>query len=54
MSLALGALVRQMQEDLLSLSRTLTDTQALLRDINKRIEELENRPKPGRPRKEPD
>lgn len=49
MSIALGQSVKQLERDLLELSRTLTDTQALIREMEQRIAALENKPKPGRP-----
>jgi septal ring factor EnvC (AmiA/AmiB activator) len=53
-SIALVQTVKQLERDVLELSRALTDSQQLIHELEQRIAVLENRPKPGRPRKEAD
>jgi septal ring factor EnvC (AmiA/AmiB activator) len=47
MSIALAQTVRQLEKDVLDLSRTLTDTQALIKELSARIERMEQARKPG-------
>lgn len=52
MSIAQAARIAQMERDLLELARTLTDTKALIREIEQRLQNIEARPRLGRPPKE--
>jgi septal ring factor EnvC (AmiA/AmiB activator) len=47
MSIALHQQVKQLERDLLEVSRALTDTQSLVKDLAQRLAAIENRPKPG-------
>jgi hypothetical protein len=50
-SIALGQHIAQLQREVLDLTRVLTDTLALIKQLEQRIAALETRPT-GRPRKE--
>lgn len=52
MSIAQGARMAELERQLLDVSRSLTDALALIKELQKRIETLEARPRPGRPPKE--
>lgn len=47
MSIALGNTVKQLERDVLDLSRALTDSQALIKELAARIERLEQARRPG-------
>lgn len=47
MSIALHQQVKQLERDVLELSRTLTDSKQLIQQLEQRIAALENKPKPG-------
>lgn len=47
MSIALTQQVKTLERDLLDLSRLLTDTQALIKQLDQRLTAIEQRSKPG-------
>lgn len=47
MSIALHQQVKTLERDLLDLSRLLTDTQALIKQLDQRLAAIEQRSKPG-------
>jgi hypothetical protein len=52
MSIAMAQKLRELEQHILDISRTLTDTKALIRDLEQRLQNIEARPKLGRPPKE--
>ena len=52
MSIAQGAKLAELEKHMLALSRDLTDALAKLKEVQQRLEAIEQRPKPGRPPKE--
>ena len=49
MSIALTQQVKSLERNLLDLSRSLTDSQALIKELAARLDKLEAQRKPGRP-----
>ncbi len=47
MSIALQQQVKRMEQDLLELSRALTDSKQLIQELERRVSTIENRSKPG-------
>ena len=47
MSIALHQQVKQLERDVLEMSRAITDTQALIKDIAQRLDRMEQARKPG-------
>ena len=47
MSIALQHAVRQLEKDVLEMSRAITDTQSLIKDIAQRLDRMEQARKPG-------
>ncbi len=47
MSIALHQQVKRMEADLLELSRALTDSQTLIKQLEQRLSAIEQRSKPG-------
>lgn len=52
MSIALGQKLNELERTVLELSRDLTDTMKQLAQLQRRLDALEARPRPGRPPKD--